>query len=244
MQALTVSTLTDSNSPAGIGHQTTREKAVFLSKAAKQMDEWEESAKACAKERKELEKEISAALDMLNKATKKTQKNSVASKNAQLLEKTMDMDSMSTELEEWHITFDADQQKWFWEQDKKMTKNVDAQSNKFDNKIDSLAMSVQHQLTTNQSNIQQLLQEQLNYLDSTLTLLLESIKNMPSTVDKHSKQIKSMQTHIDDTSCSPHNKQQKHSNDATAEADVMENVDALQVNRDTPAPDPGGMGAG
>eukprot|EP00957_Ditylum_brightwellii_P091401 6959231-Ditylum_brightwellii.AAC.1 len=67
---------------------------------------------------------------------------------------------------------------------------------------------------------------------------------MSSTVDKHSKQIKSIQTHIDETSCSLRNKQQKHGNDVMAEAEVMGNAGALWVNRDTHAPDPGGMGAG
>eukprot|EP00957_Ditylum_brightwellii_P092850 7068773-Ditylum_brightwellii.AAC.1 len=122
---------------------------------------------------------------MLNEATKKTQESSVASKIAQLFEKTTDIESKATELEEWRITFDADQQKWFCEQDKKITKKLDAQSNQFDNKIDSLATLVQQQLTANQSNTQQLLKEQCDYLDSTLTLLLESIKNMSSTADKH-----------------------------------------------------------
>eukprot|EP00957_Ditylum_brightwellii_P025012 1892637-Ditylum_brightwellii.AAC.1 len=133
MQALTVSTVTDSNSPARDDHQTTGETAVFLSKAAKHLDEWDVAARACAKEQEESEKEISAALDMLNEATKKTQESSV--------------------------TFNADQQKQFCEQDKKMTKKLDAQSKQFDNKIDSLATSVQQQLTTNQSNTQQLLKE-------------------------------------------------------------------------------------
>eukprot|EP00957_Ditylum_brightwellii_P160023 12180952-Ditylum_brightwellii.AAC.1 len=78
---------------------------------------------------------------MLNVATRKTQESSVASKIAQLFEKTADMESKAKELEEWHTTFDADQQKWFREQDKKMTKKLDTQSNKIDNKIDSLATS-------------------------------------------------------------------------------------------------------
>eukprot|EP00957_Ditylum_brightwellii_P096213 7329092-Ditylum_brightwellii.AAC.1 len=69
MQASTVSTVTDSNSPAGDDHQTTGETAAFLCKAAKQLDEWEMAAKACTKEQEESEKEISAALDMLNEAT-------------------------------------------------------------------------------------------------------------------------------------------------------------------------------
>eukprot|EP00957_Ditylum_brightwellii_P186229 14177447-Ditylum_brightwellii.AAC.1 len=82
-QVLTVSNVTDSNFPAVDGHQTTRETAVFLSKAAKQLDEWEVAAKACAKEQEESEKEISAYLDMLNEATKKTQESSIANKIAQ-----------------------------------------------------------------------------------------------------------------------------------------------------------------
>eukprot|EP00957_Ditylum_brightwellii_P073767 5606149-Ditylum_brightwellii.AAC.1 len=67
---------------------------------------------------------------------------------------------------------------------------------------------------------------------------------MSSTVNKHSKQIQSMQTHINDTSCGPHNKQQKHGNAATADAVVMEDADALSVNRDAHAPDQGGVGVG
>eukprot|EP00957_Ditylum_brightwellii_P088838 6765061-Ditylum_brightwellii.AAC.1 len=69
-QASTVSTVTDSNSPAGEDHQTTGETVAFLCKAAKQLYEWETATKAHAKEQEESEKEISAALDMLNEAKK------------------------------------------------------------------------------------------------------------------------------------------------------------------------------
>eukprot|EP00957_Ditylum_brightwellii_P173930 13241405-Ditylum_brightwellii.AAC.1 len=72
-QASTVSTVTDSNSPTG-EDQLTGETAVFLCKGAKQLDEWETAAKASAKEQDESKKEISAALDMLNEATKKHKK--------------------------------------------------------------------------------------------------------------------------------------------------------------------------
>eukprot|EP00957_Ditylum_brightwellii_P084209 6403015-Ditylum_brightwellii.AAC.1 len=102
---------------------------------------------------------------MLNEATKKTQESSIASEIAQLFEKTTNMESKATELEEWHIIFDADQQKQFCEQEKKMTKKLDTQSNQLDNKIDSLVTSVKQHLTTNQFNTQQLLKEQRDYLD-------------------------------------------------------------------------------
>eukprot|EP00957_Ditylum_brightwellii_P130985 9991497-Ditylum_brightwellii.AAC.1 len=55
-QVSTVSTVTDSNSPAGDDHQTARETAAFLCKATKQLDEWETATKARAKEQEESEK--------------------------------------------------------------------------------------------------------------------------------------------------------------------------------------------
>eukprot|EP00957_Ditylum_brightwellii_P089371 6804916-Ditylum_brightwellii.AAC.1 len=73
MQASTVNTVTDSNSLEG-GEHLTGETAVFLCKAAKQLNEWETAAKACAKEQEESKREISAALDMLNEAKKNTRK--------------------------------------------------------------------------------------------------------------------------------------------------------------------------
>eukprot|EP00957_Ditylum_brightwellii_P134035 10219313-Ditylum_brightwellii.AAC.1 len=63
------------------------------------------------------------------------------------------MENRATEMAEWCITFDADQQKQFKEQDKKMTKQLDTQTKNFDNKMDALATSLQDQLSTNQQRL-------------------------------------------------------------------------------------------
>eukprot|EP00957_Ditylum_brightwellii_P193836 14760360-Ditylum_brightwellii.AAC.1 len=60
------------------------------------------------------------------------------------------MKKQTNEIEAWRVNFDANQQLRFREQDKKMAKKLDAQSQKFDVKMKSLANSVQQQLITHQ----------------------------------------------------------------------------------------------
>eukprot|EP00957_Ditylum_brightwellii_P108684 8289905-Ditylum_brightwellii.AAC.1 len=96
-----------------------------------------------------------------------------------------------------------------------MAKKLDAQTQNFDSKMDALAMSVLEQLSTNQHSLQQMMQEHRNHLDAKIIVA---------------------------NSDGPHNKRQKHSNEDTDPAEVMENVDALRSSRDACAPDPGGAG--
>eukprot|EP00957_Ditylum_brightwellii_P116328 8873060-Ditylum_brightwellii.AAC.1 len=74
------------------------------------------------------------------------------------------MENRAMEMAEWHITFDADQQKRFKEQDKKMTKQLDTQSKNFGNKMDALATSLQDQLSTTQQSLKQMMHDQKEYL--------------------------------------------------------------------------------
>eukprot|EP00957_Ditylum_brightwellii_P202827 15331961-Ditylum_brightwellii.AAC.1 len=60
------------------------------------------------------------------------------------------MKKQTNEIEVWRVNFNADQQLRCHEQDKKMAKKLDAQSQKFDVKMENLANSVQQQLTTHQ----------------------------------------------------------------------------------------------
>eukprot|EP00957_Ditylum_brightwellii_P102049 7778158-Ditylum_brightwellii.AAC.1 len=130
------------------------------------------------------------------------------------------MEKSATEMAKWRTTFDAKQKKRFKEQDKKMTKKLDAQTLNFDNKMAVLATSVQEQLSTNQNSLQQMMQEHCNHLDAKIIMLLGSLQN------KHGL----------------HNKRQKHSNMDADSVEVMEALDALCCNRDACAPDPGGTG--
>eukprot|EP00957_Ditylum_brightwellii_P117624 8971482-Ditylum_brightwellii.AAC.2 len=87
------------------------------------------------------------------------------------------------------------------------------------------------------------MKDQHEYLYSTLRVLLGLIQQVSTTIINHTNQIDSIRAHVGESSDGPHNKTQKHGNVATAEAEVMENVDALWVNRDAHAPDPGGVGS-
>eukprot|EP00957_Ditylum_brightwellii_P208230 15356402-Ditylum_brightwellii.AAC.1 len=81
--------------------------------------------------------------------------------------------------------------------------------------MDSLAISVQEQLSANQNSLQQIMQKQRDHLDAKIIVLLDG----------------------------PHNKHQKHSNMDAVLVDVMADADALCRNRDACAPDPGGTGS-
>eukprot|EP00957_Ditylum_brightwellii_P046777 3549932-Ditylum_brightwellii.AAC.1 len=74
------------------------------------------------------------------------------------------MENRATEIAEWRVTFNADQKEGFKEQDKKMTKQLDTQTKKFDNKMDALATSLQDQLSTNQQSLKQMMHDQKEYL--------------------------------------------------------------------------------
>eukprot|EP00957_Ditylum_brightwellii_P201529 15326072-Ditylum_brightwellii.AAC.1 len=134
------------------------------------------------------------------------------------------MENKASELEEWHTSFDAKQR------------------NKNDAKIDSLDTSVQQQLSTNQIDTQQMMKDQRKYLDSNMRVLIGLIQQVSTTIVNHTNQIDSIRVHIGKSSDSPHNERQKHGKVAAAEAEVMESADALQVNRDAHASDPGGVG--
>eukprot|EP00957_Ditylum_brightwellii_P001535 119635-Ditylum_brightwellii.AAC.1 len=122
------------------------------------------------------------------------------------------MEKSATEMAEWRINFDAKQKKRFKEEDKKMTKKLDAQILNFDNKMDALAISVQEQLSTNQNSPQQMMQEQHNHLDAKIIVLLGSIKSMHATMKKYSNKIIAIQNQFGAHSDGHHNKCQKHSN--------------------------------
>eukprot|EP00957_Ditylum_brightwellii_P209120 15360447-Ditylum_brightwellii.AAC.1 len=113
---------------------------------------------------------------------------------------------------EWHIAFDAEQKKQFKEQDKKMTKKVDAQSRNFDSKMDAIATSLQDQLSINQQSLQQMMHNQREYLTSNLKLLLGSLQKTSAIADKNCKAIKVIQNKFDDNTSRPQSKHQKHKN--------------------------------
>eukprot|EP00957_Ditylum_brightwellii_P096023 7316031-Ditylum_brightwellii.AAC.1 len=185
-----------------------------LNKAVKdQKAEWEKEAKVRAKERDDAEREISSALEKLqNTANQSNSQGSVISNEIQqLFEKTNEMEKSDTKMAKWCTTFDAKQKKRFKEQDKKMTKAFDAQTLNFDNKMDALATSVQEQLTTNQSSLQQMMQEQRDHLDAKVIVLLGSLQNMRATTEKSCNKIIAIQNQFDANSDGPHNKCQKHS---------------------------------
>eukprot|EP00957_Ditylum_brightwellii_P126478 9641376-Ditylum_brightwellii.AAC.1 len=69
------------------------------------MDKWEEAAKGRAKECTNVENEVSQALDILNKITKKNKKSSVAKQIAQLFQTISKMEIKAPELEEWRTNF-------------------------------------------------------------------------------------------------------------------------------------------
>eukprot|EP00957_Ditylum_brightwellii_P052218 3959602-Ditylum_brightwellii.AAC.1 len=68
-----------------------------------------------------------------------------------------EMEEKATKLDKWHLNFDAEQKKQFCEQDRKITKKLDAQTMSIDSKINKLAISMQKQISTNQLDIQQMM---------------------------------------------------------------------------------------
>eukprot|EP00957_Ditylum_brightwellii_P039813 3014247-Ditylum_brightwellii.AAC.1 len=152
------------------------------------------------------------------------------------------MENRATEMAEWCITFNADQKKRFKEQDKKMTKQLDIQSNNVDNKMDALATSLQDQLSTNQQSLKQMMHDQEEHLVSNLNLLLGTLTNTTTTVEKNSNTIIAIQNKFEDTLSGPLNKHQKHKNMEVEIADIVGNANDFHHSSDTHTPDSEGVG--
>eukprot|EP00957_Ditylum_brightwellii_P059858 4544318-Ditylum_brightwellii.AAC.1 len=86
-----------------------------------------------------------------------------------------------------------------------------------------------------------MMQEQREYLDSNLKLLLVPLQRIYATTDKNCKEIKAIQLQFGDNAGGPHSKHQKHRNMGVEPAEVMENADPFCYNRDAHAPEPGGV---
>eukprot|EP00957_Ditylum_brightwellii_P100233 7638577-Ditylum_brightwellii.AAC.1 len=123
-----------------------------------------------------------------------------------------------------------------------MTKKLDAQSNKFDVKMESLSNSVQQQLKTHQSNTKQMMTVHREHIDTSLKELAVAFNNINGNITANSNAIASITDKLNSFDNGPNNKRQKHGNAATAEVYTMGNADALWVNRGAHAPEPGGVG--
>eukprot|EP00957_Ditylum_brightwellii_P131149 10002974-Ditylum_brightwellii.AAC.1 len=98
--------------------------------------------------------------------------------------------------------------------------------------MDTLAISIQEQLSTNQNSLQQMMQEQHDHLDAKIIVLLGPYNETIAIQNQFGANLDG-----------PHNKRQKHSNMDDEPVDIMEDADTLRCNRDACAPDSGGMGS-
>eukprot|EP00957_Ditylum_brightwellii_P174946 13321052-Ditylum_brightwellii.AAC.1 len=80
------------------------------------------------------------------------------------------------------------------------------------------------------------------HIDTSLKELAVAFNNITGNITANSNAISSITDKLNNFDDGPHNKRQKHGNVATVDTYVMENADALQVNRGAHAPDPGGVG--
>eukprot|EP00957_Ditylum_brightwellii_P125698 9581416-Ditylum_brightwellii.AAC.1 len=134
------------------------------------------------------------------------------------------MEEKASELEECRLNFDTEQKHQFREQDKKLTKKLDAQTPSIDSKINKLTTSIQEQMCNNQYVIQQMMQKQREYIDEHIKTLMGSIQHCMFSTNKYSSQIKVLQQSMSPTE-GPNTKRPKHGNDVVASANIMEDVD-------------------
>eukprot|EP00957_Ditylum_brightwellii_P031632 2399178-Ditylum_brightwellii.AAC.1 len=121
-----------------------------------------------------------------------------------------------------------------------MAKKLDAQTKNINSKINKLAASMQeHMSTADQLDIQQMIQEQREYMDEHLKMLMGLIQHCMNLTKKHNSHSKALWKSMSTSSEGPENKRQKHSNNEVAQAEVMEDMDTLYHNRGAQAPDPG-----
>eukprot|EP00957_Ditylum_brightwellii_P072987 5546356-Ditylum_brightwellii.AAC.1 len=98
-----------------------------------------------------------------------------------------------------------------------MAKKLDAQSQKFDVKLESLANSDQQQLTTHQSNTEQMMTAHRKHIDASLKELAVAFNNITGNITANSNAIASIMDKLNNFDNGPNNKRQKHGNAATVD---------------------------
>eukprot|EP00957_Ditylum_brightwellii_P089076 6783177-Ditylum_brightwellii.AAC.1 len=101
------------------------------------MENWEKVEKDRDKERAKKEEKFSQALVRLKEATKKNEESSLACKLAKLSQWSAELKKQTDNIDAWQIIFNEEQKQILREQDKKIAKKLDAQSQKFNAKMES-----------------------------------------------------------------------------------------------------------
>eukprot|EP00957_Ditylum_brightwellii_P198230 15104858-Ditylum_brightwellii.AAC.1 len=123
-----------------------------------------------------------------------------------------------------------------------MAKKLDAQSQKFHEKKENLATSVQQQLSTHQINTEQMMAAQREHIDTSLQKMVDKLNDFSGNVKSNSNVIDTICESLSLLTEGLHYKRQKYGNKVNADADVMDDADALWVNRGAHIPDPEGVG--
>eukprot|EP00957_Ditylum_brightwellii_P163456 12444542-Ditylum_brightwellii.AAC.1 len=108
--------------------------------------------------------------------------------------------------------------------------------------MESLATSVQQQLNTHQTNTKQMMPAHRGHIDTSLQKIVAAMNNFSGNVTANINAIDTIRERLSLPTEGPHYKRQKYGYEPNADADVMENADALWVNRGAHVPDPGGVG--
>eukprot|EP00957_Ditylum_brightwellii_P061653 4678159-Ditylum_brightwellii.AAC.1 len=109
-----------------------------------------------------------------------------------------------------------------------MAKKLDAQSQKFDAKMKSLATSVQQQLSTYRINTEQMMAAQREHIDASLQKMVDVLNDFSWNVKSNSNAIDTILESLSLPTEGPHYKRQKFGNKVNADANIMDNADSLQ----------------
>eukprot|EP00957_Ditylum_brightwellii_P050467 3827147-Ditylum_brightwellii.AAC.1 len=108
--------------------------------------------------------------------------------------------------------------------------------------MESLATSVQQQLSTHQTDTEKMMAAQWEHIDASLQKMVAVLNDFSGNVKSNSNAIDTICESLSLPTDGPHYKRQKYGYEINADTDVMEDADALQVNRGAHVPDPGGVG--
>eukprot|EP00957_Ditylum_brightwellii_P104232 7939693-Ditylum_brightwellii.AAC.1 len=106
----------------------------------------------------------------------------------------------------------------------------------------SLATSVQQQLSTHQTNTEQMMTAQWEHICASLQKMVAVLNNFSGNVKANSNAIDTICKSLSLSTEGSHYKRQKYGYEANADAEVMEDADALRVSRGAHVLDPGGVG--
>jgi hypothetical protein len=232
----TVSGITDVNSPQKSVHADNDaevwnelvKRTELLEKAAEDLAETEKvNQEELERKNTEWEEKQTQMLCDMQEKNEAFTRDMITENFDKLLHESEEAKKKSKKMEEWRIAFDAEQKKRFRDQEKKISKKIDA-------KISDLSSAMDAKLQAHQDQSLQMQKKNETYMTDNFAKIFSFMSNLKTVQDTHAGTLGSIQ----DYTQKENGKRQRHGADTTDLDSDMEDSDTLrEINRDALAPD-------